>query len=79
MATGSVRTEADRVVGATRLRFVFRMAGETPQLGAPMSELAFVAVFAYAELFVWPTQFGFVSGGVHRVGGNGGALGGGWG
>lgn len=64
VASGSVRTESDRVEGATQFRLVFRMTNETAKLVKAVSKLAFVAIFARAVLLVGSAQFCLVATGI---------------
>lgn len=62
VATGSIRAEADRVVGAAQLGFIFRMPGEAAEFTHAMRELALVAIFTHAELLEWAAQLRLVAG-----------------
>lgn len=61
VTTWTVWTKTDGVIGATQFGFVFRMSGQTSQFLDTVSELTLIAVFAYAKLLVWTTEFGLVT------------------
>jgi hypothetical protein len=76
VASRTVWTEADTVVGATQVGLVLGMSRHNPQLLIAVSELTFVSVFASAVLLEWTTHFSFVTVGIlDRARGHGGALG----
>lgn len=64
VASGAVRTEADRVVRATQFRFVFRMSRQAPQFLDTVRELTLIPVFAHTELLVGATELRLVPGSV---------------
>ena len=77
MASGTVGTEANTVVGPTEVCLVFGMAGHGAEFLVAMGELTFVTVFASAVLLEGTTHLSFVSVGVlDGSRGHGGALGG---
>lgn len=61
VAADPVGAEADGVKRAARLRFVFGVPVEIPQLVLPVSELALPAVLAQAALGERSTQFSLVA------------------
>lgn len=64
MATWTVRAESDGVESAAQFRLVFRMPDETAKFVKAVSELAFVAIFARAILFIRSAQFRLVAAGI---------------
>lgn len=71
VASGSVRAETHGMVCATEFRLVLGMSGETSEFRDPVRELTLITVFAHAEFFVGPTEFGLVAGGIDGGGRDG--------
>lgn len=80
VATRSVGTKSDRVVGSAQVRLVLGVPGHRPQFGLAMCELAFLSIFAGSVFRKRPAKFRLVAGRVHfavGVGAVGGGRGGG--
>lgn len=64
VASGTIGTEANTVVGATKVRLILGMTGHCSELLVAVSKLTFVSVFASAVLLKGSTHLGFVTVGV---------------
>ena len=61
MASWTIGTESNTVVGAAEVCLVFGVSGDGSQLEISMRELALVSVLASAVLLEWAAHLGFVS------------------